>query len=334
MNILRQVPLAQYTTLGVGGCASHLAIVDAHTVSDALRYAREHRLPVMVLGGGSNILVSDAGVDALVLRYADAGMSHTPDGLVRAGAGAPWDAVVAYAVAHGLAGIECLSWVPGTAGAAPVQNIGCYGQQLSDVVQSVEAVDIRDGTTVTLSASACAFGYRSSIFNTTAHGRYLVTGIRLQLRPQGIATLTYADLAHLPPTASLASVRAALLGIRQRKGMTFVPDGSTHRSAGSFFRNPVVPIERVPYGAPHWPQSAGAAKVSAAWLIEHTGFCRGDRIGGAAISPDHALALINTGTASAQDIFMLARAIRDHVLAATGITLEPEVRLWGFFEPL
>jgi UDP-N-acetylmuramate dehydrogenase len=334
MNIRHAVPLAPLTTLGVGGVASHVARVSSETVADAVRYAIDHGLPLLVLGGGSNLLVSDDGVRALVVQFTDVDISHTDDGLLSVDGGTPWDAVVRHSIAHALAGIECLSGVPGTAGAAPVQNIGCYGQQISDTLERVEAVDLRDGSPVSFSASECGFGYRSSIFNTTAAGQYLVTRIHLRLRPSGTATLAYADLSHLPQTASLASVREAVLVARRRKGMLYSPDGTTHRSAGSFFRNPVVPVGSVPHGAPSWPQPDGLAKVSAAWLIEHTGFVRGDRIGGAAISPDHALSLINIGTATAIDVFLLARSIRDHVRAATGITLEPEVRLWGFSEQL
>lgn len=325
----RDIPLAPLTTLGVGGPAAYLAEVSTATeVSQAVTRARQYGLPVLALGRGSNLLVADTGVRAVVVRITAA--EHGRDGdLVWADAGCPWDTLVHYAVRCGMAGIEFMSGIPGTAGAAAVQNIGAYAQQLSDTFELLEAVDLSDGSVLRMTAADCRFGYRSSIFTATHADRYLITRIRLKLRPGGVPVARHPDFTELPMPSTLAAVRAATLDVRDRKGMLAMPGRMRYRSAGSFFKNPLVDAKGVPPGAPAWPQSDGQVKVAAGWLCERAG-AKGMRAGGAMVSHDHALCIFNTGTATAADIAALASTVQDQVWDVFGIRLEPEVRFWGF----
>lgn len=332
MHIGTDIPLAPRTTFRIGGPARYFcAGSDDDDIVRALAWADERHLPVHVLGGGSNILVADDGVSALVVSCSLARVWADGTGRVVADAACPWDTVVGYAVAHGLAGIECLSGIPGTAGAAPVQNIGAYGQQVADVIESVDAIDRVSGRPLRLNAPECGFSYRSSIFNRALSDRYVITRIRLQLRPGGRSSYTHPDLAPLPSDAPLSAVRAVVLDVRERKGMLRTPGRRGHASAGSFFKNPLI-HGAAPDGAPSWTMPDGMTKISAAWLIEHAGMRKGTREGGALISPDHALSIISDGTATAAHVVALASRIQGAVRDAFGVLLEPEVLLWGFDE--
>ena len=342
--VLERIPLAPYTTLGVGGEARYFATVRSEQdVVVALVFAKERSLPVFVLGGGSNLLVDDSGFGGLVLHIAITGVSHDGDStaLVRSGAGEQWDAFVHYAVQHNLAGIECLAGIPGTVGGTPVQNVGAYGQEVSESIVTVRAYDMRAEAFVDLDADVCGFAYRTSIFNTTEQKRYIVTRVDYELQRGGTPKIAYADLLRhfeeSPTKPTLAQVAAAVREIRARKGMYIDPtrpeDPDTH-SAGSFFRNPIVtaaaldqvaavvgiPREKIP----HWPAASGKVKLAAAWLLEQAGFHRGYSLGNAGISSKHTLALINRGGATAAEIVALRERIVAEVRKRFSVTLEQE----------
>jgi UDP-N-acetylmuramate dehydrogenase len=312
-----------------------------------LSFATEQNLPLFVLGGGSNLLVADRGFPGVVLRIGLKGTVFEPAVdrvLVRAQAGEDWDALVARAVEQDLAGIECLSGIPGLVGGTPVQNVGAYGQETADVLVSVRALDRRDGRMRELTHEDCGFTYRTSIFNTTDKDRYIVLSVVYGLKKGGAAHAGYVDVRRKfdalqrPPT--LAEVRSAVREIRAAKGMLIVPGDPDCRSAGSFFKNPI--ITEVEYArlqasvdepVPRYPAPAGHVKTAAAWLIERAGCAKGYRLGPAAISRRHTLALVNAGGATASDILRLAREIRSRVEDRFGIRLAPEPVFLGFDEP-
>jgi UDP-N-acetylmuramate dehydrogenase len=348
ITIHENVPLAPLTTLQVGGRARYF--VDAtceRDVCGAVEFAKSKSLPLFVLGGGSNLVVADSGWPGVVLKVSISGMgigAGAGAGKFIAGAGVSWDHLVAEAVARNCAGIECLSGIPGTVGGTPVQNVGAYGQEVSDTIESVSAFDTQKNHAVSLPKKACGFRYRTSIFNSTERGRYIILSVRYRLTPGGAPSLKYADLqkhfagSNKPPT--LMQARDAVLQIRQRKGMLIVPGDADCRSAGSFFKNPVLSKERfVELTAhaqskgltiPSYPALDAQHKISAAWLVEHSGFTRGFSLGAAGISHKHALALINKGNASAADILQLKEKVQDGVREAWGILLEPEPVFLGF----
>jgi UDP-N-acetylmuramate dehydrogenase len=336
MRVLEDVPLAPYTTFGIGGPARWF--VEASTedeVRDAVRFARERSIPLFVLGGGSNLLVSDEGFPGLVLRIALKGTEQYGE-VFSVAAGEEWDAFVTTAVAQNYAGIECLAGIPGSVGGTPVQNVGAYGQEVAESILSVRALDRESEQFVTLSTDECGFAYRRSIFNTTARGRYIVTRVEYRLKYAGKPTISYADLKQYFQNAailpSLGQVSAAVREIRHRKGMLIVPGEPDCRSAGSFFKNPVISrehFERIAAqmngaNVPHYPAEEGRIKVPAAWLLDQAGFHKGHTLGRAGISSRHTLALINRNGASAKDILVL----RDEIVAAVQekfwIHLEPE----------
>ncbi len=343
--IQRDVPLAPRTTLGVGGAAAWFApCADRAQVREALRTADGRGLPLALLGGGSNTLVCDGGFAGLVLapqllgveveRVGDAVHLHVQ-------AGEPWDGLVARAVAEGWAGIECLAGIPGTVGSAPIQNIGAYGQALADVCVAVTAWDRARGAEVTLPAAECGFGYRESRFKA-APGALVVLSVTLALRPGGAPTVRYPQLAaHLPAGADLASTRDTVLALRRSKSMVYDPADPNHRSAGSFFMNPVVPTAQadaawarlaaagVAGPMPRWPAGPGLTKLSAAWLIERAGFQRGVGEGRVGLSSRHTLALINRGGARAEALLRFAARVRAGVWRATGVRLHPEPVVLG-----
>ena len=337
------VPLAPYTTFQIGGPARWFAeAVSEGDIAAGIAFAADRQLPLFVLGGGSNLLVSDAGFPGLVLRIGLRGIAAIQQNgriVVSAAAGEDWDGLVAYAVAADCAGLECLSGIPGTVGGTPVQNVGAYGQEVSQTIVSVRAFDRQTARFVDLPASACGFSYRRSIFNSTERGRYLVSRVAYALRKDAPASFVYADLArHFAAlnvnSPTLAEVREAVCSIRRQKGMLLVPGDADCRSAGSFFKNPTVPLAAVDSIAqvlgvetksvPAYPAAAGEVKLSAAWLIERAGFAKGYVLGNAGISSRHTLALINRGGASAADVV----ALRDQVIAAVevrfAVHLEPE----------
>lgn len=342
-------PLAPFTTFSIGGPARWF--VQAHTeadVVDAAQWARERGLPVCVLGGGSNLLVADRGFDGLVLQVALRGVQGQDagdDGVVyRVKAGENWDTLVQRAAQANCAGIECLAGIPGTVGGTPVQNVGAYGQEVASVVGRVCAYDLREGGVVEFGAEQCEFGYRRSRFNTTDRGRYVVLRVDYRLQRGGAPTLRYPDLQRAFPaeaTPTLMEVAETVRGIRRQKGMLLVEGDADCRSAGSFFKNPVLPaalVERIAAAAgtdvPNFPSGAdGCVKIPAAWLVQHAGFAKGYALGAAAISSRHTLALINRGGASAQDVLSLAGRIRSAVHDKFGVALEMEPVLVGFDSP-
>jgi UDP-N-acetylmuramate dehydrogenase len=343
MEILENVRLADYTTLGVGGAARCFAAATSEQqVIEALRWARERSLAIFVLGGGSNLLVSDTGFDGLVLKIAIAGLECREERGARifsAGAGLEWDSVVARAVAENCAGVECLSGIPGSVGGTPVQNVGAYGQDVSETIARVAAVDMETLRPVEFEASACGFEYRRSRFNTSERGRYAITRVEYALRPAGAPKLAYADLQRRFPDAAptLAEVRKAVLAIRRSKGMVLDENDPESRSAGSFFKNPVVRqsvYERIAQCAtgavPYYPAGDGKVKLAAAWLIEQAGISKGFALGPAGISAKHTLALVNRGGTRAEDIILLMQFVQRRVRERFGVELDPEPVMLGF----
>jgi UDP-N-acetylmuramate dehydrogenase len=343
MQFLAEVPLAPYTTFRIGGPARWFAeAASEDDIAAGIAFAVERQLPLFVLGGGSNLLVSDSGFPGLVLRIALRGISSSQQNgrvIVSAAAGEDWDGLVAYAVAMDCAGVECLSGIPGTVGGTPVQNVGAYGQEVSQTIVTVRAFDRKTAQFVDLAASACGFSYRRSLFNTTQRDRYVVSRVEYALNEHGPANFAYADLARhfvarnvLSPT--LLEVRDAVRSIRAQKGMLLMPDDPDCRSAGSFFKNPIVPVAALDSLAqelgverqriPAYPAQDSEVKLSAAWLIERAGFPKGYVLGKAGISSRHTLALINRGGASAAEIIALRDRIAETVASRFAIRLEPE----------
>ncbi|MGB6386668.1 MAG: UDP-N-acetylmuramate dehydrogenase [Terriglobales bacterium] len=363
MTIQENVPLAPLTTLEVGGAARYFAELRREDdVREAVQFAKTRDLPLFVLGGGSNLVIADSGWPGLVLRITIGGIT-TPIAspnrtdatgnavLFSVGAGVNWDDFVAQAVVQNCAGVECLSGIPGTVGGTPVQNVGAYGQEVSDTIEAVRAFDLKEDRIVVLPKPACGFRYRSSIFNTTERGRYIILRVNYRLKRGGAPSLKYADLqkyfagrlAHTvakKTLPSLAEVREAVCEIRRSKGMLIVPGDDDCRSAGSFFKNPVLGeaqfkelAERAASKGleiPSYPALDAQHKVSAAWLVEHSGFPKGYVAGAVGISHKHALALINRGDAEARDIVRLKDEIQRGVQEAWGILLEPEPVFVGF----
>jgi UDP-N-acetylmuramate dehydrogenase len=339
------VPFADLTTFRVGGPARRL--VDVASVDDlAALLAAAADEPVMVLGGGSNLLVSDAGFDGTVARMVGNGLvvlgdddSDAVDVLVEAGA--VWDELVAHAVAEGWSGIEALSGIPGSVGATPIQNVGAYGQEVADVVTAVRTWDRKTGAERRFAPADCGFAYRDSLFKRSS--RHVVTSVEFRLGTGSVgAPVRYAELARtlgveIGASAPVAQVREAVLALRRSKGMVLDPADHDTWSAGSFFTNPIltnaVAAAALPDDAPRYPAGDGLLKTSAAWLIETAGFAKGfggDLTGGrATLSTKHTLALTNRGTASAADLLTLARAVRDGVLDRFGIELHHEPVLVG-----
>ena len=348
MIIRENVPLAPYTTLGVGGPARFFAEAASEgEVRAALDWAAARGLAAFILGGGSNLVVADEGFAGLVVRVAIKGVTARDGGneggaevIVTAGAGEDWDELVAACVGRGLAGFECLSGIPGLVGGTPVQNVGAYGQEVSETVVGVRAYDRAGGRVVELGREECGFGYRASIFNTSARDRYVVLEVSYALVAGGRPALRYADLERYfggrAGEPSLAEVRAAVREIRARKSMLLVPGDPDCRSAGSFFKNPVVAPEqaaRIDGAAgervPRYEAPGGMVKVPAAWLIERAGFARGEGRGRVAISTRHTLALVNRGGATARELLAFAGEIQERVRERFGVRLEPEPVLLG-----
>jgi UDP-N-acetylmuramate dehydrogenase len=348
IEIRENVPLGPLTTLGVGGSARFF--VGARSVAEieqAVAFARDRRLELFVLGGGSNLVISDRGFDGLVLRIGIKGTEEKPEKgrvLLDAGAGVHWDGFVALCVARGYGGVECLSGIPGSVGGTPVQNVGAYGQEASETIVSVLAYDLAERRVRELEESECGFAYRSSVFNSSQRGRYIILRVRYELTPGAEPALRYADLQrHFAGCGSkpkLAEVRAAVLEIRASKGMVLNPGDSDSRSAGSFFKNPVLSAERYAQleekaaarglKIPSYPALSQQSKVSAAWLVENSGFHKGYVKGTVGISSKHALAIVNRGGATAADVLALRNEILSRVEQTWGVRLEPEPVFVGF----
>jgi UDP-N-acetylmuramate dehydrogenase len=320
------VKLADYTTLGLGGPARSFVTA---TTDDELIEAASAPGPVLVLGGGSNLVVADEGFPGTVVHVATRGIRIEGTRMTVA-AGESWDEVVERSIKAGLAGLECLSGIPGLAGATPIQNVGAYGQEVADTILTVRAYDHETRKITQYPNGLCDFAYRTSMFRGA--DRYLVLDVTFDLSatPQPIR---YAELAaRVPAGASPGQIREAVLALRRSKGMVIDPADPDTRSCGSFFTNPIVLPSLVPPGAPHFDAGDGLVKVPAAWLIEHAGF-RGGYVGGVAdgvrISAKHTLALVNDGNGSTAALLTLARKIRDAVHATYGIELRPEPILIG-----
>src|SRR5271169_1464159 len=302
MEITENVPLAPLTTLKVGGLARYFVeATSIAEVSQAVEFSQSRDLPLFVLGGGSNLVIADAGWPGLVLKIGITGINHRhgrDEVIFEAGAGEDWDKFVGMVVAHNIAGIECLSGIPGSVGGTPVQNVGAYGQEVANAIDSVLALDLRDVQLHELCKEACGFSYRTSILNTTERGRYIIVQVNYALKHGGDAHVAYADLkkyfAGWGEKPTLANVRDAVRKIRAGKGMLITPGDDDCRSAGSFFKNPILSAEQHQaltlraaaknLQIPSYPALDAQKKVSAAWLVEHSGFSRGYGIGPVGIS--------------------------------------------------
>lgn len=335
-----EVPLAGLTTLRLGGPARRLVVAETDAeVVETVRDCDARGEPLLVLGGGSNVVVADDGFDGTVLQVATTGVQESTGAAnpgARCPAGIEWDQIVRCTVDEGLAGLEALSGIPGRVGAAPVQNIGAYGQELAQTVDSVLVLDRTTHQTEVLPSARCGFSYRDSLFKRT--DRYVVLAVNLRLERSALGTpVRYAELARalgveIGGRAPLADVRAAVLGLRRRKGMVLDADDHDTWSAGSFFTNPLLaPADaaRLPAEAPRWPERDGRVKTSAAWLIERAGFAKGYGEGRARVSGKHTLALTNRGGATTAELLALAREVRAGVRARFGIELDHEPVLVG-----
>jgi UDP-N-acetylmuramate dehydrogenase len=340
VEIREQVALAGYTTFGVGGAARYFTEAQSkNDVAEAARWAEGRGLPLFVLGGGSNLLVPDEGYAGLVLQIAIWGV-HQDKSQFFVGAGVSWDSFVDEAIAANCAGIECLAGIPGSVGGTPVQNVGAYGQEVSETIGAVEVFDRKLAAFRWLENFECQFRYRESVFNTTERGRYIVTGVTFDLR-YGKPTLRYAELAQRfkwkRPT--LRKVADAVREIRRGKGMVIDASDADSRSAGSFFKNPILPaamISEIAEAAgvkekavPQWAAGEGKVKVPAAWLLENTGFVKGYGKGPVGISSKHTLALTNRGGATFADVVAMQEEIVAGVLGKFGVKLEREPVVLG-----
>ncbi len=332
--------LRDYTSLRVGGPAKKFVEVGTETeIIAAIEAAGD--TPILIIGGGTNILVADTGFEGTVIRITSHSMQSEIDACSGAtltiGAGENWDEFVATTLERGFAGLETLSGIPGTVGAAPIQNIGAYGHEVSEFITRVRTYDRQAKGLKTFTNAECDFSYRNSHFK--AHpGRYVVLDVQFNLRQGEMTTaITYAELARklgieVGKKAPISATRTAVLELRGAKGMLLNPSDRDSWSAGSFFTNPIVSKEiaaKLPEGAPQWPTSDGMVKTSAAWLIENSGVHKGDSHGGARISTKHVLALTNAGNATATDIAELAKSAQKSVFEKFGIALEAEVNLVG-----
>lgn len=329
--------LSSITTFGVGGsAASHTTVTDDASLIQAVRENDAAGQPVLLVGGGSNLLIGDGPVAQHVIVVRSTGTEHTIDAdtvTVTAQAGCVWDDLVAHTVRNGWAGIEALSGIPGSVGATPIQNVGAYGQDVSQTITSVRVWDRHSNVEHVLGREACEFGYRDSLFKRTP-GRYVVISVTFELSVAATGPIAYKQVADamgkdLGALADIADIRTKVLSLRANKGMVLDIDDHDTWSAGSFFTNPIVAEGLVPHGAPAFDAGvAGKVKTSAAWLIEHAGFAKGYGLPGpASLSTKHTLALTNRGNATAADILALAATVRDGVRDCYGITLVPEPNL-------
>jgi len=355
LEIQENIALAPLTTFRIGGPARYFVEANSEReVMEAVALAMARRLPLFVLGGGSNLVVSDDGWPGLVLKISLRGVEFESDlqkMLFRAGAGENWDDLVALAVSKGCAGIECLSGIPGTVGGTPVQNVGAYGQEVSETITRVRALEISSGNIVEMSNADCGFAYRSSKFNGAMRDRYIVLEVDYLLRRDADATIEYADVKKFfaghpgPDKPTLQQVRDAVRSIRQSKAMLIVPGDEDCRSAGSFFKNPLVSeaeaarVETLGQKlapkktVPRYPAADGLVKLAAAWLVEQSGFHKGYSRGPVGISRKHTLAIVNRGGATAKDIVALKEEIQHKVFDVWGVSLQAEPVFVGLNHP-
>ena len=332
--------LRDFTSLRVGGPAKNF--VEAHNEEEiiaALIAAGDS--PVLILGGGTNVLISDAGFAGTVIHITNSALVAEVDACSGAtltiGAGENWDDFVALTIERGFAGLETLSGIPGTVGAAPIQNIGAYGHEVSEFITRVRTYDRVAKAIKTFTNQECEFEYRSSIFKKNP-GQFIILEVQFQIRiGDSSDPITYLELAkkleiQMGEKAPIQQVRHTVLELRASKGMLLSPEDRDSWSAGSFFTNPIVSqqeADKLPNAAPKWPLIDGQVKISAAWLIENAGMHKGDEVGGARISTKHVLALTNAGDATATDLIELAKTAQAKVYEKFGIKLEPEVNLVG-----
>ncbi|GAA4932429.1 UDP-N-acetylmuramate dehydrogenase [Actinoplanes utahensis] len=327
--------LAAYTTLRLGGPAGTVTTaVHTDEAVAAVRSATSAGRPLLILAGGSNVVIGDDGFDGEVLLLRTRGIEAVAEDasgvLVRVAAGEPWDDFVAHTVANGWSGVECLSGIPGAAGATPIQNVGAYGQEVAHTIEAVHAYDRQTDASLVMTPAQCGFGYRSSVFKH--NDRYLVTAVDFRLARSGeSAPIRYAELARslggeAGDRVPLRQARDTVLKLRAGKGMVLDPEDRDTWSVGSFFTNPVVPADFFATlgEMPHWPAADGTVKIPAAWLIENAGFPKGFAGAGVAISGKHTLALTNRGTGTTAALLDLARTIRDGVHARFAVELHPE----------
>jgi UDP-N-acetylmuramate dehydrogenase len=343
-RIESDVSLAPLTTMQLGGRARFFANVTSEPeLAEAFAWADARGVQAWVLGGGSNVVAPDSGLDGLVVAIGLRGKSRVDAAekcLISVKAGEPWDALVTFSVEAGLAGLECLSGIPGLVGATPIQNVGAYGQEVKETIESVRAFDRRERRFVELSAAECEFGYRDSRFKSREPGRFVVSEVTFALPRSAAPRITYPELlralAPLERTPTLNEVRAAVLSLRRSKSMVLEPSDPNRRSCGSFFVNPVVSPELAVSAAarlndpsmPQFPQLDGRIKLSAAWLIEHSGLARGFRRGNVGLSSRHTLALICHDGASSRELLDLAAEVQRVVRERSGIELTPEPSIW------
>lgn len=344
-----QYNLRNLCSLAVGGPAEFFSAPTALSeLEHAVRWAEERSLPLTVLGGGSNVVIHDRGIAGLVVNPAFVGEQleiRETTVIVHVGAGVRWDDWVSRCVQQGWAGIECLSGIPGNVGATPIQNVGAYGQEVSHVIESVEVYDLTTQQVLRMTAKQCQFGYRTSLFKQTQNQHYIVLGVSFRLHTGPAATIRYGELSKALAefeSPSVADIRRTVLEIRRRKSMVLDASDANTRSCGSFFLNPVVGQsglntiaqlsgEQPPHFAqPALPSHEPSFKVPAAWLIERSGFHKGQRFGNVGISSQHTLALVCHSGATAHDLVEAARTVRDGVRERLGVTLRPEPKFLGF----
>lgn len=354
LNISEQVVLAPYTTLRIGGPARYFLRAESlEELTGGLDWAKERRVPVLLLGGGSNMLVADQGFPGMVIHIQLRGIELQRDGesvIVEAAAGEDWDALVAFAVANNLGGMECLSGIPGLVGATPIQNVGAYGQDVSQTIIDLQALDRQTGSLVTLNNAQCEFEYRQSRFKGREPDRFVILSVRYRLSPGAKPCTIYPDVQRYlegrgvaDPT--LGEVREAVISIRRSKAMVVDSDEPESRSAGSFFTNPILTekehqafLERArarrlvseSERIPTYPAGPGRVKLSAAWLIEHAGFRKGWVHGNVGISRKHTLAIVNRGGGTALEVRELVSQIQQKVEQIFCVRIVPEPNFVGF----
>jgi UDP-N-acetylmuramate dehydrogenase len=344
VQIENDVELARRTTMGVGGPARFFCRVETDTdLCEALEFAETAGKRVFVLGGGSNVVIADGGVDGLVVAMDLRGVDVRQAGSktrVTARAGESWDSLVDHTITLGLAGLECLSGIPGLVGATPIQNVGAYGQEVADSLVELRAFDRLARDFVMLAKRDCAFGYRDSRFKSAQRDRFIITDVTFELEEGAPTSTGYAELeralAQRDGTPTLRDVRESVIQLRRAKSMVIDPSDENTRSCGSFFVNPKVSealaskIEQrfAPMTMPRYPQETGWVKLSAAWLIERAGLAKGTRAGNVGISTRHALALVSHAGATARELLSFADFVRDQVLENTGVELTPEPEFW------
>ena len=337
-TIQENVSLAEFTTFKIGGKARLFVRATGETeIIEALEFAEQNDLNIFILGGGSNVLIADEGFDGLVLQISLKGISALTEKdetvYVTAQAGEDWDEFVAFCIKNNLAGVECLSGIPGFVGGTPVQNVGAYGQEVSETIESVRVFDRKSKEILELTNADCKFAYRTSIFNTTEKNRFVVLAVKYALKKNGAPKIVYQDLQTFfgDKKPTLTETRQAVLKIRSDKSMVINSKDINTKSAGSFFKNPIVSKEKyaemcISWGdaIPHYVVDAEMLKIPAAWLIEKSGFQKGYVKGNAGLSTKHTLAIVNLGNASANDVLALKKEIQMQVKKRFDVDLKPE----------